>query len=502
MSDDSRGRSWTQVLALLAVPVYLYANLFAFPNIPIYLNGDQTFFWEYALRMLGGERIYRDFFQFTPPGTDLFFLGLFKLFGPHIWVMNLAVLLLGIALCWVCFSIAKLLMERKMALLTTCLFLVLIYGKLLDATHHWFGLLVSLCAVRAVLPARTLPRVAAAGVLFAMASCFTQTAGVAGLLALLAALLWEASRDRRPWRAALVAPALLLVVFGLTLAAFNARLLAEVGWHRLWYFQVTYPHRYLVFKQEGLFQENLSWRGLRDLARRCFLPAMLLVIYLRVLWGCWRKRREAHIDDTPPLVLLSLLGLLLLLTIISRANWTRIYTVSMPALILLMRMVSRNKRIQTPLAVACLIVLGCVAAKQTWATYRDNPRIADLPAGRAALSEEKYEKFSWLAQHTKPGDFLFQEEWLNVYPALELRSPAFVDGLWANEVTRPEYVDLTLQQLESRKPEYILITPGLNTPDDPSKPWQDHLGPFFVYLKTNYVFVRSFADQDEVWKRQ
>lgn len=51
------------------VSLYLYLNLFSLSNTPFLLEGDQTFFWTYAMRMLQEERVYRDFFQFTPPGT-------------------------------------------------------------------------------------------------------------------------------------------------------------------------------------------------------------------------------------------------------------------------------------------------------------------------------------------------------------------------------------------------------------------------------------------------
>lgn len=95
---------WTQLFVLAGSSLYLYIQLFAYPRIPALLQGDQTYFWVYALRMLRGERIYRDFFQFTPPGTDLYFATLFKLFGSRILVMNLAVLILGAALCWLCFQ--------------------------------------------------------------------------------------------------------------------------------------------------------------------------------------------------------------------------------------------------------------------------------------------------------------------------------------------------------------------------------------------------------------
>jgi hypothetical protein len=64
---------------------YLYLNLFPLPNLPIWLSGDQTFFWMNGQRMLHGERPYLDFFQFTPPGADIFYFALFKAFGPRIW---------------------------------------------------------------------------------------------------------------------------------------------------------------------------------------------------------------------------------------------------------------------------------------------------------------------------------------------------------------------------------------------------------------------------------
>jgi hypothetical protein len=105
-------------------------------------------------------------------------------------------------------------------------------------------------------------------------------------------------------------------------------------------------------------------------------------------------------------------------------------------------------------------------------------------------------------QHTKPGDYLFQAGWLNVYPPLELRSPVFVDVLYANEVTRPEYVDLTIRQLEARQVRYILLSPGMEAPEDPRRPWEDHLGPFRAYVKDRYIFVRRFKDGDEVWERR
>jgi hypothetical protein len=150
------------------------------------------------MRLLHGERVYRDFFQFTAPGTDFFCLSLFRIFGANSWVTDLAVILVGAALCWGCFDLASQLMDRGWALLSTGLYLVFIYGKLLDATHHWFSLLAVACPIRILLPERTAARIVAAEILLGIASFFTQTSGAAGLLGLLLVLPWECNSARGP----------------------------------------------------------------------------------------------------------------------------------------------------------------------------------------------------------------------------------------------------------------------------------------------------------------
>lgn len=124
----------------LVVAGYLYLNLFLLPGTPILLNGDQVFFWMDGQRILAGELPYRDFFQFTAPGTDLFYWATFKIFGTRIWVLNGIVLLLGVVLSGIGFSVAARIMDRKRVLLATFLFATLIYSKVLNATHHWFSL--------------------------------------------------------------------------------------------------------------------------------------------------------------------------------------------------------------------------------------------------------------------------------------------------------------------------------------------------------------------------
>src|ERR1700722_9594423 len=157
--------------------LYLYFNLFTLTGTPYLLDGDQVFFWVYAQRLLNGEHVYRDFFQFTPPGTDLVFLCLFKLFGLRIWITNWVVWLLGVILCWLCFRVSRSLMPESQALCAAMLFLVIVFGKILNATQHWFSVLAVMLAVSILLKDRSPAKIAAAGAFLGLASFFTQTRG-------------------------------------------------------------------------------------------------------------------------------------------------------------------------------------------------------------------------------------------------------------------------------------------------------------------------------------
>jgi hypothetical protein len=184
---------------MLGVAVYLYLNLFSFPHTPFLMSGDQAFFWMRAQRMLDGDRIYRDFIQFTAPGTDLVYLSLFRLFGLHLWVTNAVVLALGIALCWACFALASEIMNRRSAVLATAVFLVLIYGKLLNGTHHFFSVLAIMGTAKIYMRKITPSATVVAGAFLGTASFFTQTHGGAALLAFAVFLIWRQSREKQPW---------------------------------------------------------------------------------------------------------------------------------------------------------------------------------------------------------------------------------------------------------------------------------------------------------------
>ena len=503
MSRSTAQQNWLQPSLLFGISLYLYVQLFSFRGVPFLSKGDQTFFWVYALRILRGEWPYRDFFQFTPPGTDLFFAMLFKLFGPHIWVMNFAVIILGVALSWLCFQLAKQFMEQGMAALATLLFVVLVYSGRLDATHHWFSLFAVLLAVKILMPERTALRVGVAGALLGVGSFFTQTTGAAGLLAIVASLAWERFSMQKSWRTIVQQQILLVVVFGIAWSALSAPFILVAGWKQFWYLQVTYPRRYVISGHSFLspgFTVPTSRHALPELAQRLFTYVLLIAVCSVVLWYCWRKRRV--LSNGMQLVLLSATGLFLLLEVSARMNWNRAYAVAMPAVVLFVWLIDRAGKARLYGIAALCMILACVAALQTRSRHHSMVVVADLPPGKVAMLPEEFEEFSWLQQHTKPGDPFFQLSWLNLYPPLELHSPVFVDGLWPNNLTRPEFVSLTVQQLEQERLKYILWTPRWSTPQASDPPGQNHLGPFRAYLDSHYTRVHVFSNQDEVWERQ
>jgi len=85
-------------------------------------------------------------------------------------VTNTVVIALGILIGCVCFSVSRQFMTGPPAVLTTGLFLVLIYGKALNATHHWFAVLLILVAVRISMPRITGTRLALSGALLGLAT--------------------------------------------------------------------------------------------------------------------------------------------------------------------------------------------------------------------------------------------------------------------------------------------------------------------------------------------
>lgn len=473
---------------LLGSGIFLCLNLFSLSGTPFLLGGDEQVFWMNAQRLLHGELIYRDFFEFTPPGTDLVYLSAFGLLGSRIWVPNVVVLVLGIALCWLCFHISRFVMKPAQAAVAAALFLVLDYGAWLDATHHWFSLLAVMGALAVLPKARSPARILISGALLGLASFFTQTRGVSAALGVAGFLLWDRFQTQEPWRNCLERQLQLLLSFVVTWGILSSYFIVKVGIWKLLYFQTSYVMRYVTGEWDELHRAELNVHAWPDHHVLVYVAVPLIcAISLRR----WRKAsQETSVVAGKRVVLLAFVGLAMYAEMAQKPGWLRVDAVAMPSIVLAAwLMAGLAKRLRNYATTMIWIGLIGLSVHRIW--YRNDLRsmVEDLPAGRIAATHLAGEKLAWIARHTTPGQFFFQASYQSVYLPLALRIPVFT---FLDRQTRPDFVELDMRQLEAKRVQYILWSP-LDLPRFPE---------FERYLAYQYQRVWKFPDQDEIWERK
>jgi len=476
---------------LLGSSLYLYCNLFSPGGTPFLLGGDEQVFWMNALRMRQGELIYRDFFEFTPPGTDLVYLAAFTLLGPRVWVPNAVQLLLAMSLVCVCWRISRCIMRPAEASLAAALFLVLDYGRWMDGTHHWFSVLSVMMAVAVLMRGISAGRVVTCGSLLGLASFFTQTRGLVAATGFAAFLLWDGLQTRATLRTHVQRSAQLLLSLILTWAFLSSPFIFKVGITRLFYFQATYVLEYVANEARNLWpleHHPLSW-PVRD---QVFFFAGPL-IYATALWRAWKPAVVSSVE-TRTVALLAFAGAAMYLEVAASPNVLRVSCVLLPAFILFVWLLASAVE-QLPdtarwrgYAVGLTwTVLAGLGVHQVWSRNSTHSLIVDLPAGRAAVEPLAGEKLTWLARHTTPGERFFQASYQSLYLPLGLRNPTFD---YLDRYTSAEFVALDLLQLAASPVRYILWSP-LDRPRYPQ---------FEQFLLRRYHRVAQFRDGDEVWE--
>lgn len=516
-------RMRTAVWVMLGAALYLAANLFADPATPYLLGGDQMFFWLDGMRLLSGQHIYRDFLQFTPPGTDLVFWSLFRVLGLRIWVTNLVVLLLGLALCGLSFRLGSRIMPPSRAALATALIIVVVYGKWLDATHHWFSALAVLGALAVLMSSRSAARIAAAGVLLGVATFFTQTRGPAAALALAAVLSWERSLTGQPWgeqgeqlQRHAVPLGLLFGTMCVSWLALSSYYILTVGPALLWNDEVAFVHQYMLGSKALTHtpDEGSAWNALSLESTALLTFYLLPVVYALSLWIAARGAQTPPSEqalERSRVLLLAATGGAMLLEMVFSPNILRASCVAAPGMILLVWLLGRGRGTVMRHAPAILWAgVLAVAGHQIASRHLQHTAVMQLPAGRAAVRDLPAEKLAWLAAHTHPGEAVFDAAWLAPYLPLGLRNPLFLDDVGGymfrdsedaaaaplDLVARQrlsDYVRHLAQQLLAEHVQYVVWQPRLAVP------------PFRVpvlqaFLAEHYIKTWTFSDLDEVWE--
>ena len=477
----------------------------------IFLRGDVTLCLLNAARMLRGQVMYKDFFQITFPGAELVYFGVFKLFGPRAWIPNAMLLVLGLALTWVSIVISSKVMRGWGVFLPAVLLLTFSVYKGLDTSHHWYSVLAVMTAVALTIEKRTRARLAVAGMLCGLALFFTQSRGLAALFGFSVYLMWEHRRKGQTWLELLRNQASLAGAFLLTVVTTNTYFVWKAGLTRFLYCTVVFVRRYFATHTPSdnwrvylLSPPPLrAWHGLAWLLLYVLVHVLVPFVYL---FFFLRWHREARFHPEYPwdrLMLINLTGLSLFVGVASAPSYFRLCVVSPPALILFAWLLSLPGRPETILRTLLWAFALVLVFVEPFNTQRHLTPCLDTPSGRIAfLAPELYDRYRWIRDHTRPGDFFYQADWADTYFALELNNPTPLPFLTSTDYTRPEQVQQVVKGLAEHNVLLVLwssvgLDMHLLEGDAP-----DHLGPLRAHLRTQYYVVKTFTGGDEIWQRR
>jgi len=490
------------LLALFTFTV-CYFRSFIFPHVPLVPGGDQLDFVFDGSRILAGQLPYRDYFEVVPPGADLTYALLIKLFGLYAGIGWLVMACLAAATVLLMTVVTERLMRGAAIALPGLLFTGFILLESLDATHHWFSTLAAFGAMLILLNGISFPRIASAGALCGLAGCFTQTTGATVVVGFVAYLVWKMRRTDAPagvrWGKYLLLCGTAVAVF----VAANAYFIRAAGLNQWLSCLVIYPLRYYgapVVNNWRVVRYDFQWSP--GAARWIAFPFVYATVPLVYIIFAIIMRRRGEKDRNEPwdqLLLLAITGFAMFLAIASEPSVKRLSTVSPPAMILLTWLLTQPGKIKRRLeailgTLAVAVAIAVPVHNQTrWRAY------LDLPAGRTAFPDPtKFSEYRWVLGHTHPGQFFFGMA--PMYLPFHLQDPAAIVGFDASEYTRPKQVVALVRALENHSVPLMILPSSKKYPLVTGSP-SDHLAPFQDFLHKNYRRARTFRSGDEVWER-
>jgi len=500
--QEEHRKRWTVSLFFLAAGLFLYLQVFVFPNIPRCASGDQAIYLLHATRMLQGDVIYRDFSHFTPPATELIYTVLFKLFGVFAWIPQAMLVAVGTLLAWLSVTISRKVLTGPAVYLPSLLFLVFPFSGFLDATHHWYSTLAVTTALAVLLEKRSAARLTWAGALSGLAASIAQTQALVAVgFALF--LFWEGRRNCEPWRLVLKRAGYLLSSFLAVMLAFNAYFVWKVGLRLFFYSTVVFVAKYYPADRFNNWRVYLAywpsahvWANWPDLSAWFTIQALIPLVYVLFFLRYALQSRLRPEQPWARLMLVNLTGVCMFLAVAPSPSYVRLYCVSLPGLILLswfLNSPGKSERILRRIVWAAVVVVGIVRPVIAQVRWRG---CLDLPTGRTAFFEPAlYEKCRWLSERTRPSQYFFGDPFLCF--TLGLRNPARVPFVRPTDYTRPEEVDDVVRALEQRQVRFVNWYNGVDAPSRSG----DHLAPLRLCLATHYHLAETFSNLDQIWER-
>lgn len=157
----------------------------------IWLLADEGIWLHAAQRIIDGQILYRDFFEFHPPLGFLTVAAWMAVFGPSLLAVRLLMVLVIAMTAWLGYRCCHMMSNRPgLSALLTLSWSVSVPGPWMQVNHHWFTSLFSMLTLWAILRADGKPaRLTIAGLAACTATLVTTHRGgmiaVMGLLAIL-----------------------------------------------------------------------------------------------------------------------------------------------------------------------------------------------------------------------------------------------------------------------------------------------------------------------------
>jgi hypothetical protein len=509
--DNARVRLRYDMLFYAACFLFLYLHLFAFPATPFYYEQDHVNLLNDAKRMVEGEFIYRDFFEFLFPAAHIFYAGLLYVFGPRYVILNLVIIAHGMIAAYMGVQISRrLFSDTFTAYLPSALFIFFGFRWFgLDGEHRMLSPLFIYLAILILIPSRSVFRIAAAAVSCAMATLFTNQRGFLAAAAFGLMLLIEFGFIERNWSRFFKLSVTFIAAFAATITLFLLPFIATAGWDRFFQDTVLFLLSYAQDPEtNSLHTYFLTITKILSLGNvvtvlTLFYTLLIPFVYLvGVIVVVIRGRRRSGWD----LAVLSicLVGLFSVGT--TGPNVMRLYQVSLPALIVFVWLLFKS-RLLTPTfaryAVLGLAIFGLLLAGRLQTAW--DTRVLDTASGRLVfLSPVIGERYEWLLQHTRPGDVVYETYNSHVNFPLGLRNPSRMSILLNSDYSPPEHVAWAIEDLKRLPPKYI-IWDGAWTPEMSQLADGERLKPFYNFMTANYHRVVGFTPYDgrerEIWER-
>jgi len=499
-SRESVG-AWATIAAAFAFAAS-YFQLFVFPKFPIVPWGDPVLFLENARRIIAGQLPYRDYLQFTTPGTELFYALLIRVFKANAWIPCLTMAILAAVATLFITLIAARLFSGAAALVPALLFSGFVLPNSLYATHHWFSTVAVLAAAWLLIDDATIRKLLIAGAFCGVAGFFTQTRMVGAVLAL-AIFLFLEGRQTRYWRHYWIGCSALLLSTGITFVVANIYFVRAAGLSRFVFCTIIFPVRYYPAEPYNTWRvygaTPASNPGVMHVIGICFVYALVPTAYLA--WFLYRRQHTAP-DETVRRIewLMALVGIGMFLGIVNAPSLLRLCAASPPALILLACMVRDRRGSYVVGAAAVISILLAVGIPLATQMHRDV--LLDTPTGRIAFSNaDRYEEFQWVSARTTPGQAFFGQPPLSF--ALDLCNPTPVNFATTSDFTRPSEVAALVRGLDQSRTPLLVLSPMEYVPEtNASGNRSDHMQPFRDFLFANYRVEHRFSTGDEAWVRK